>query len=169
MAMDEQDGIDWTGVDGDMAGRILHQGELYLAAQLQTALAADQRAMTTAGILIGFATAIIGATLAYYNQSNNVPLLSAGLTASTFMLLGSFCCLYAARPVDFTSHGSHPNQWWDLREADLAELMGGEAENYQTGISENARTLNSNASWLYRGMRCAVVAPILALIVWSVL
>ena len=57
--------LDWSQVSDDMARQILHQGELYLATQVQTAIAADQRATTSASIFSGFAAALAVAFLAY--------------------------------------------------------------------------------------------------------
>ncbi len=54
----DQDDISWDGVTEEMARQILAQGESYLQAQLQTALASDQRSTTMASILVTVAAAV---------------------------------------------------------------------------------------------------------------
>ena len=168
--MDENESaIDWSDVDLETARQILHQGEVFLSAQLTAALAADQRAMTSASIFIGFAAVMLGASLAYWGEHKDVALFVAGLTGAVLMFSASVCCFLAARPRDFYYPGNHPNRWWNVCTERLAVLTAGETENYQEVIDANAGVIASNNKWLGRGIKAAVVAPILAFIVWLLL
>jgi hypothetical protein len=159
---------DWSDVDVEMARQILHQGETFLKAQLDVALASDRRAITAASIFITFATAILGAALANFVARGSASLLVAGIAASAFMFFGAFFAFNAARPVTFYFPGNHPMEWWSCRKAALQEALGGEAENYQTRIESNERVLAENAERLGFAMRFAVCAPVVALIIWGI-
>lgn len=158
--------LDWSDVPEHMARIILHQGEVFLDAQLRTALSADQRAMIGASIFTGLAAAVLAATLAYWSASHDPALFLAGLATAVLMVSGGFCCMHAARPVDFNSPGGEPGQWWDERYGSLVVAMGGESENYQERIDVNDKVLRKNAKWLTWGIRLAWAAPIVGFIVW---
>lgn len=166
---DHETNLDWSNVDVEMARQILHQGETFLRAQLDAALASDQRAMTSASIFIGFATAVLGAGLAQFGSTSDYPLLIGASVGSGFMYWASICCFISARPVDFYYPGNHPEKWWPVCRDDFAEVLCGETENYQEIIDANDSIIASNQTWLWRGIRAALVAPILGLIAWLLL
>jgi hypothetical protein len=160
------DGVDWTGVTDQMARQIADQGEKFMQAQLQVALAADQRAMTVASVFAAIAAAAIAGSLTYWDKTASAPILVAGLGGGVWMLIGSGICMWAARTVDFYFPGNHPAQWYDGRREDLAAMLGGEAENYQTRIEANAKRLVENGRMLSLGAKFAVSAPLVAIGVW---
>ena len=99
--------LDWAGVPEDMARRILDLGEKYLESQLQTALSADQRAVTSASIFAGIAAAILAVLVAVWSgDGDNISLLVAGLATAATMTVSAFFCWRAARPVDFSALSS---------------------------------------------------------------
>lgn len=160
--------LDWSGANVEMANLILRQGELYLNAQFQAALAADQRAMVSASLLSGFAAVVFGGTIAYYEQTEGVAELYAGLVVVLFMSTGAFLSMHSARPVKFASVGAEPKVWWSLRGGTVLSAIGGEAENYQERIEYNESVLRKNASFYIWGARLAWAGPIAGLFVWGV-
>jgi hypothetical protein len=159
---------DWREVDPEMARTVLVQGETYLKAQLDISLASDRRALTVGSIFATVAIGTAGAAIARFAEHKGVPFLLAGLSTATFLVLGAWWCFWSARPILFYSPGSHPKQWWPVRKAPLAEVIGGETENYQKYIEHNERCLAENAKALERGSRFAATAPVVGLIVWLV-
>ena len=159
--------LNWDGVSPEMAQQILHQGEIYLSAQLQTAIASDQRSTTSASVFVGFAAAILAASLAYWSNAEQVAVVTGGIATSVFLLCGACCHFHAARPSDFYFPGNHPEAWFGTRRRDLAVAIGGEAENYQFCIAQNEGVLSSNAEWYRRGSRFVLVAPIFGLLIFS--
>lgn len=154
------DDINWNGVSPEMAKQILQQGETFLSAQWQAAIAADQRAVTTASIFIAIAVAAVAGTLSGWS-------LSAGFTASFAMIVGAFLCFWSARPSEFYAPGNHPDQWWDCRNADLTTAIGGETENYQARINRNSELLGQNGRLFMWGIYCAVASPVVAIMVFA--
>ena len=84
----------------ELAERVLYQGELRLSAQLQIALGADQRAITSASILIGIATAAFGFAGAMLPGTDSTIAISAALVGGLLLVAGGFC-VWAAWPVPF--------------------------------------------------------------------
>ena len=78
MVDEPADSIDWANVNLPMAERILTQGELFMSAQLQAALAADSRATTMAGMFITLALAVIAGGVAWGNSRAGLPYLLGG-------------------------------------------------------------------------------------------
>jgi hypothetical protein len=151
-----------------MAEHVLRQGELFLQAQLQTAIAADQRATTTAAFFGTVGTAVAAATIAYWDGSEDVAVLIAGLIGAALMVAGACICLYAARPVDFFFAGNHPQAWFPLRHNPLYDVLLGEAENYQEHIEKNAEFLSKNGRLIGWGAAIAVLAPVVSVVAWFV-
>jgi hypothetical protein len=154
---------DWANVPESIARLILEQGERHLSAQLSSGLASDQRSMTAAAILIGFAAALAGAGIA---ASNDTSILVASLVGGVVMLVGAGMCAYAARPTNFYFPGNHPNRWWPVANETVSTLIGGETENYQWMISENEKVLSRNGKWLERGLILSSLAPVIGVLVW---
>jgi len=153
-----------------MAREIKSQGERFLEAQLQVALASDQRAATMAGIFAAIAAAAIAGSIAYWDKTGSAPVLSSGLAGGVWMMLGVGLCLWAARPVDFYFPGNHPAQWFDLRDdTSLAEALGGEAENYQDRIESNASRLVAMGDRLKLGAVLVGTAPIISVVMFGVI
>jgi hypothetical protein len=165
--MADDDGVDWGRVDLEMARQIASQGEKYLQTQVQMAIAADQRAMTLAGLFTAIATAVIAASIAYWDKSGSAPILAAGVVGGVVMLIGAASCLWSARQIDFYYPGNEPAHWYAQRYATLTEAIGGEAENYQHHIEKNDAAIKANGRFLGWGAKIAVAAPIVGLVVWA--
>jgi hypothetical protein len=161
-------GVDWTGVSEPMTRQIADQGEKFMTAQLQVAIAADQRAMTLASVFAAIATAAIAGALAYWDKVGSIPILLAGLIGGVWMLIGSGVCMWAARTIDFYLPGNHPAQWYESRFESLAEALGGEAENYQERIESNAERLGENGRLVRLGSKFAISAPLIAICAWGI-
>lgn len=165
--MEETDGE--MEISTPVAEQALRQGELYLSAQFQSALAADQRAMTVAAFFATVATAIAAGSIAYWDRTEDVPILVSGLTAAVLMAIGACLCLWTARPVDFYFPGNHPACWADILNRPINEVFWGEALNYQDSIEKNEIFLTSNSKVLYRAAVLAAAAPIIAIGIWLAL
>lgn len=155
-------------IDPINAENALKQGELYLSAQLQAGLAADQRATTIAALFAGFSAAISAVSLGYWDKTSDIPILVSGLSGAVLMALGSLICLWAARPINFFYPGNHPESWMNILDRPSHEVMIGEALNYQQHIEANDRSLSANAKFLWRGAMLAIASPLLAVVIWIV-
>ena len=159
---------DWSSVSIEMAAQILRQGELFLQAQLQAGIAADQRAAQTGGIFTTLSTAVLASTLAYSAMTGSQQkLVAAGISTFFVMLLGAAVALYSARPTKFYFVGNHPEKWFSVAEqTSLANELMGEAENYQDRIEVNARILRENGELLKWANRLVVLAPVAGFSTW---
>lgn len=165
-ATNNQDDIDWSGVSENNARQILALGESYLKAQLQAAIAADQRAVTMTSILSATALAVVGASIAYFQVSKNVPTFAAAIATASVLLFAAACGAWAARPMVFWFPGNTPANWYDVRFGDFITNVGGEAENYSDRISWNNEILAANQSALMLGMVAAILSPVIGAVVW---
>tara|TARA_R110002110_G_scaffold415612_5_gene651971 strand:- start:3766 stop:4320 length:555 start_codon:yes stop_codon:yes gene_type:complete len=161
---DNESELEWSDVSEETARAIMLQGEEFLRSQLQTSIAADQRAMTGASIFVGFAGVVLAMGLAHWSESEKISVLVPLLIGSLFFLGASACGFYAARPVDFYYPGSHPELWWPVRNAPLNELLGGQTENLQQSIALNDTQISTNQLWLKRGMIMGMLAPIASVV-----
>jgi hypothetical protein len=150
----------------EMAKQILEQGERYMTAQLQCALASDQRATTTANTLVAAATAVLGAGAAYYGATADLPVLLGALTAGILLAVAAGFNIHAARPTEFYCPGNYPSQWWPHATGDFALMVAGEAENYDERIRFNSQILDANGKWQRRGSYLGVAAPVAGVITW---
>jgi hypothetical protein len=152
----------------EMAEAVLRQGELYLQAQLQSAIASDQRATTMAAFFSSMGAAIAAASLAYWDRSGEIAILVAGLSGGILMAAGACLCLWAARPVDFYFPGNHPSCYGEVMHKPLADVICGEAENYQEHIEKNATILQSNSKLVSSGAMASTAAPLIAILIWGI-
>lgn len=158
--------IDWADVDRAMAERILAQGETFMTAQLQAALAADSRATTMAGMFITLALAVIAGGVAWGEGASGRPHLIAGFVCGGLFLLAALRASWAARPIDFYFPGNQPSQWWPCRKGDLTAMLGGESENYEERIDYNQDRLSENQKAIRDAFVLAMLAPVLGAAVW---
>lgn len=154
--------VNWADVQPDVIGEIVRQGEVRLAAQVQVALAADQRAVTTASILTAIFTACIGGAIAVLTSASpNHALGLAGLGTGIMFIAAAFEAARAARPVDFHLQGWPPAQW--MNEADLRrplpQSQGEQAEIMQEMIEHNLHVMTGNSGHMAWAMRFALGAP----------
>lgn len=161
------EGVDWTGVSEDMARQILQQGETFMQAQLQAAIASDSRATAMCGLYLTLALAILAAGLGYWQQVDIDAVLFASLTGGGALIAASAFAAWAARPVDFFFPGNQPHQWIPNRTQGLLGMLGGEAENYDARIAFNEAQIASSKRAVDRALKIAVLSPLAALIVWG--
>jgi hypothetical protein len=150
-----------------MAERIMKQGETFMTAQLQAALAADSRATSMAGMFITLALATIAGGVAWGTGPKGISYLLGGFSCGALLLLGAARAAWAARPIDFYYPGNQPSQWFPNRSANLAEMMGGEAENYDERIEFNSDRLSENQQAIRDAFLLAITAPIIGAVVWG--
>ena len=158
--------INWTDVEPEVARQILHQGEMFMASQMQAGIASDQRAMTVASVFSAFAMAVAAGSIAYWDKVGDLPILIAGLVAATVMTIGSAISLWSARQVDFYYPGNHPSSYFECLNSSIQTILGGEAENYQERIGKNAKILQTNGRATTCGAAISMSAPMLAVGLW---
>lgn len=158
--------IDWSGVTEDMARQIAGQGETFLKAQLQAALAADSRATAMAGLYVTLALAVIAAGLGYWDKTGNSSALWSAALAGGLLVVAAILAAWAARPIEFYYPGNQPGQWFDGRRNDLVTMIGGEAENYDARITYNDERLGENQIAIRRAFGFAIAAPLGGVIGW---
>lgn len=164
--MDSEDaGIDWATADPETVRFIHSQAEVHLQAQLQCALASDQRATTFGSILASVSAAVFAGAIALWDRLES-DALAGGLCMAVLLLIAAAFGAWAARPIDFFVPGARPEQLYDVRTINLPVVLGYAAENYQHDIDENERFMSGNQSALRRGFVVALVSPLVAATVW---
>ena len=156
---EESEGVDWAGTEQEMVERILRQGEIFVAAQLQAALAADSRSTVMGAMCITLALAAIAAGAAWGEGSRGVPYLVSAFVCGMFLLLAAYRAAWDARPITFYYPGNYPSQWWPNRDCPLVPILGGEAENYEARIVYNGKELTENQEALEDVFAFAILSP----------
>ena len=154
----------------ELSRTVLRQGELRLQAQLQVALASDQRAIVLVTLLATAAAAAIGFSAAWFDAAPTKAALGSGaLAAGACFLAAAWVCGLAARPQKFGLVGAQPDKWWrdGVETRPLHECLRKESANYQGRIAYNRNVLKKNAETLRRGLRLAFVAPIFGFLAWA--
>lgn len=163
---EESDDIDWAGISEDTARQIMAQGETFMQAQLQAAIAADGRATTMSGLYITLALAVLASGFGYWDSAKSSSALLAGLFAGILLIIAAIFASWSARPCDFYFPGNQPSQWFPVRKVPLTHLLGGEAENYEARIVFNEEVLGLNKTALERAHITAIFAPVAGIIGW---
>ncbi|WP_459661751.1 hypothetical protein [Novosphingobium sp. 11B] len=139
--------------------QILAHAEMFLAAQLQTGLAADQRALVLSGFLATAVVALVGAAGAVMLNEAHFLGYVALLTAAGLAVSLSLA-IKAARPIDFYFAGNRPCAWeGDLRSGlSEVESLASQALHYDEMIMQNRDALDDNCKMLDRAMTAAFVS-----------
>jgi hypothetical protein len=157
---------DWKGKDLDLIREATRHGESMLAAQVDLATSADQRAAVLAGIFTAVATGIIGAAATHNDLADNRALaVGAGLTIVAY-LLGSALCIITALPSYFWPPGNNPDEWYQDIDTSrpLPEAMGEQMEFFAKHIHQNNKALERNARLFFAGAVIGVAAPVIGLV-----
>jgi len=96
-----------TGLE--LAQTVLRQGELRLAAQLQVALASDQRALLAATILTAIAMAVFGFAVGWL-KSGQAPIGMGAIAVSVVFFRAAWKCSKASFPQKFGLAGAQPKK-----------------------------------------------------------
>jgi hypothetical protein len=140
---------------------VVREGEAMLAAQLTVATAADQRAMTFAGLLIAAATAATGGVIALVLSDKPAwTVVVIGTVYATAAIVAAGLAIWSAKPSAFSFPGNEPALWHpDLWQVGIGgphsihQARVEQAVNLQSQIGKNKNALSRNARW----MRAAVL------------
>ncbi len=123
---------------------VVREGELRISAQLESANAADQRAMTWAGMLTAIDTAAIGGTVTLGVTEQHWILICVGTAFVSVMLIATFMAVSAARPSEFAFPGNETKNWfpkeWEgygEEDLDMAQARIEQAKALQSAIEKN--------------------------------
>jgi hypothetical protein len=152
------------GAKPEVLDEIVRQAESFLADQLKSGLAADQRAMTVAVILAAILAALVGGTASLV--ANGVRLGWHLLAALPLGVCLSFALIYAvraARPTYFCYSGTNPTKWLpDIKDQrSLHASKAGQAAIYAQGIVQNKKCLDEGHLWLNVALRVGTAGVLL--------
>jgi hypothetical protein len=148
----------------EVLDEIIRQAESFLADQLKSGLAADQRAMTMAVILAAILAALVGGTASLI--AAKVHLGWHLLAVFPLIVCLSWALVYAvqsARPTYFCYSGTNPTKWLpDIKdERPLHVSKAGQAAIYAQGIVRNGQCLEEGHRWLKAALRVATIGLLL--------
>lgn len=126
---------------------VMRLGESFLAAQLQSALGADLRAMTFAAVLAAVIAAALGGLATLVASSvklgfHIIPLI----VFCVFMIFALRSAVHAARPTNFSFSGNSPANWTEDvdQNEDLKRSLAEQASFYAVGIDRNSKILDES-------------------------
>ncbi len=139
---------DYDTNDLSLLRDLVDRADKRVEAQLMTAIAADQRAMTFAGFLAA-AAAILGGAAASVLTGNGVPhhYGTVALWAAFVTLIGMALAVIAARPRIFFSPGAMPRNWVKSIKAGDSEQerWSSVLDDYDSRITKNEAVMSSNS------------------------
>jgi hypothetical protein len=126
---------------------VLREAELYLAAQLTSAIAADSRAYTFAGAVAATAVLLVGASYSATvgtHVSGHLAITSFGVASALFV--SAWMAVVSARSIRFEFAGNEPCKWIsDVEEGrPLVHSIAEQCEHYDTMIAQNSREIERN-------------------------
>lgn len=158
----------WADVSIEVVDFVFYQAERHVDAQLQSGIASDARAISSASTLAPLAGIVLASSFGYWITNPSTPLLAAGIVLGVVLMLAAFFCFLAAKPIDFYFPGNQPSEWYGCLADSLSVSKGFEIENYQSMIEDNAAALDRAAKWLMRGINLAIASPLAFLVVYGI-
>jgi hypothetical protein len=160
----------WQGKNIELVKEACRHGEAMLAAQVDLATSADQRAAVLAGIYAAVATGIIAGMATHGTFDHEHPLAIGAVVAIVAYLGGAALCIITALPASFWVPGNDPAEWYgDIEKGTPLEVAVGEqAAYFSKHIRENNDFLDRNAKLFFIGAVLGVAAPLLGFLAASV-
>jgi hypothetical protein len=163
-------------LDQGIIEKIVSEGEARLEAQILTANAADQRALTFSGFLIGTASATLGAAIALVVSSQpKLPLIAIAFIFAAFMLVATFMAVHSFRPKLFSYPGNLPENWftnaWNFPESKGRKTKHALVEQCFTlnqAICKNQNDMKENAKRFNLSIDIALYSTILAALILAI-
>jgi len=151
---------DYVAAPAKVLDEIIRQAEARLQAQLTAAIAADQRAMTFAGLMLAAAAAFIGASFgAAQNEALALPVYITGVG----LIVSAVFAVIGARPVDWDFVGNTPRSWISSVASgqSLHDGLADMANFYAEMIEENETAITGAAFWIRLSMWCALASLVI--------
>ena len=135
----------------ELLNEIKLEAEARLDAQLSTAIASDQRAMTFLGFLLTLVAFLIGASLAAITAATPSPTIANIAAAGAIGLgLSGVLAYLASRPIDFRFVGNDPESWTgDIdNNISLHDALAEQTAYYDKMLKANRRAMKIGAELL---------------------
>ena len=144
----------YLGADREILNEVMREAESYLAAQLQSGIAADARAIQFVSVMAAASALIAGAGFTLISEQNFV-LGGPALLVSFGFMIAMGLASFSARPTDFFYCGNAPSQWKeDIRKNfSISQSIASQIVNYDDQIMFNRNILINNS----RCMNLAIV------------
>lgn len=126
---------------------ILREAEVHLAAQLTSAIAADQRAYTFAGTVTAASVLLIGAAYALVTAPKpNIMLAYLTVGVAVCLFISAWLAVMSARSVEFAFAGNQPCQWIEDIESGktLIHALAEQCAHYDEMVTANRTTMDGN-------------------------
>lgn len=146
--------------DEAFVDEILREAEARLSAQLEVAVAADQRAMTFLGFLLTLVVFLIGGALAAFTaETPSVSIALIAAIGAVGFVAASYFAYQASKPVNFEFVGNDPSGWvGDVEEGKT--LLAAKAEqcaHYDEMLKDNRAAMSRSSEALQRSSAIAAI------------
>lgn len=150
--------LDWSGVPDESFKEILRQGEIQLEMLLRTSIAADQRAMTLAGVFAAVAVALFAGTSALlsFPSPDHVAMVCMG-GSSVALFVASLVCAFSGRPRKYRPSGYQPKMLIGSA-ADTVWMLRYTAQDIQLRLEDNRQVLSDVGFLTHVGYWIAIVS-----------
>jgi hypothetical protein len=155
----------YASADPKVLEEIIREAESLLAGQLTAATAADQRALTFAGLLVASVAAFLS-----FSGTAKLATQPSLLVSGTLLAAAAIIAFWSAAPGSWDYTGNMPSEWKhdiDGRRA-LGSSMAEMAEHYDAAIARNYRRMRRAAIAIRTSMAAAGLAMIVAILtLWA--
>ena len=159
--------LNFKGVDEHILNRIILESESFLAAQNAAALAADQRAMSFAGLMVQAALAVgAGATALFLQPNPDTALARSALATAVALTVSAGVAAYSAKPVRFHFVGGRPSAWVEdcASGRPLLDCLSDLPQILHDRIVDNDKVMRRNGTLLTWAMGIAIAAAAYAVV-----
>jgi hypothetical protein len=151
-------------LDEDVLAEVVREGELRLQAQLSTATAADQRALTLAGFQVASASAALaGGGALIVSDKPDPALATVAILFAGAMIVAAAISIKTARPSKFHLPGNVPSGWFPDKwlgagrhTPDLKQARIEQAACLDDAIHDNMSVAEKAAKSIHRSMNLTI-------------
>lgn len=153
------DSTDLSGASQEMLKEIQRQAELQLAAQLQSGIGADTRALSFVSLMAAATVVVAGGAVALFTSTPpNTHLAWTAVAMVAGFIVAMAFAIGSARPVRFDYAGSWPSNWVsDVRKGvKLDAAMAEQMVDFDERIMRNYGVLERNARLMFIALLVAI-------------
>jgi hypothetical protein len=149
----------YDSADAKLLEEIISQAEKRLQAQLELGKAADQRAMTFAGMLLAGVAILSGLAFGDHPLTTQRPSL---IVLAVGLIMSASLALWSARPIDWDIIGNEPEGFLDdiARGLTLSATRPETALNLQDMITKNDQRMRGYSACMKVSMGIAVSSAV---------
>lgn len=157
--------INWKNIDLETAKHVFERSEAFISSQYQGTFANESRAMSLTQLTVSLGLAVAGAGIAFYQETDNFPILISAIVAALIFWLAAFFSIVSVYPRDNYTPGNKPSNYWDIIEKSQLDVVLGDILIIDEHIDINTKSLLKHAKYILWSLNLTIAAPIAGAII----